>query len=255
MFAEEEAALLVAEARGDDDQLEQMTAARIAGEPLEYVLGWAEFRGIRISVERGVFVPRRRTGFLVEEAVAEMRHRETVVDLCCGSGAIGAAIIALRPDAELYAADIDPVAVRCARANLGADRVVGGDLFDPLPVGLRGRIGTVVVNAPYVPTDEIRMMPAEARDHEALTALDGGPDGLEFHRRIAAEARDWLAPGGRLLIETSRLQAAGTAGILSVEGMSVSIRRSLPLDATVVVATSPVATSPVDGRRPLRSGR
>lgn len=249
MFAEDEAALLAAQAR-NDEELERMTVARVGGEPLEYILGWAEFRGIRIAVERSVFVPRRRTEFLVEQALAGLTDDETVVDLCCGSGAIGAAIVAARPDADLYAADVDPVAVRCARGNLAADRVVEGDLFDALPERLRGRIGTVVVNAPYVPTDEIRMMPAEARDHEAPIALDGGPDGLHLHRRIAEQAGGWLAPGGRLLIETSALQADRTAGILSAAGMSASIRRSPSRDATVVVASSPA-----DARRPPRSGR
>ena len=117
---------------------------------------------------------------------------------------------------ELVAADLDPAAVRAARRNLeplGA-RVVEGDLFDALPRDLLGRVDVLAVNAPYVPTDEIAMMPPEARDHEARVALDGGGDGLDVHRRVAASAREWLAPGGHLLIETSRRQAPTTAALV-----------------------------------------
>lgn len=242
VFAEEEAALLRS-AAADGPELEQLVARRVAGEPLEQVVGWAEFAGLRIVVEPGVFVPRRRTEFLAEEAV-RFAHMITasgrvpvVVDLCCGAGAIGAAIADVAGRIDLVAADIDPSAVRAARRNLeprGA-LVAEGDLFEALPPDLRGRVDVLAVNAPYVPTDEIAMMPPEAREHEAHVALDGGPDGLDVHRRVAASAREWLSPGGRLLIETSRLQAPTTAALMGEGGLRAEILRDEERAATVVV--------------------
>ena len=133
-----------------------------------------------------------------------------VVDLCCGSGAVGAALAAALDPAELHAADIDSAAVRCARRNLAAagGRVYQGDLYEPLPGGLRGRVDILVANAPYVPTGDLGLLPPEARLHEARLALDGGPDGLDTLRRVAARAASpgWHR-GGHLLSEASVRQA------------------------------------------------
>src|SRR3954470_23948551 len=119
VFAEAEAELLMAAARSPEE-LAALVERRVAGLPLEQVLGWAEFCGLRIAVEPGVFVPRRRTEFLVRQAVALAQAPVVVVDMCCGSGAVGAALAAVRPRVEVYAVDIDPAAVRCARRNLAA---------------------------------------------------------------------------------------------------------------------------------------
>jgi release factor glutamine methyltransferase len=249
VFAEDEAELLTEAVAGHSstdaaaDELERLVARRVAGEPLEQVLGWAEFAGLRIAVEPTVFVPRRRTELLAAEAARLARgastggHVPVVVDLCCGAGAIGAAIADAAGPIELVASDLDPAAVRAARRNLdpiGA-RVTEGDLFEALPADLRGRVDVLAVNAPYVPTDEIAMMPPEARDHEAFLALDGGADGLDVHRRVAAEAGDWLSPGGHLLIETSRRQAATTAALMRAGGLDTRVLRDDDLAATVVV--------------------
>lgn len=233
VFAEEEAGLLAGQATGAE--LAALVRRRVAGEPLEQVLGWAEFCGIRIRVDPGVFVPRRRTELLVREALRRAGPGAVVVDLCCGSGAVAAALIHARPDLDLYAVDVDPDAVRCARRNLPADRVLGGDLYAPLPRRLHGSVDLVVVNAPYVPTDEIDLMPSEARDHEALLALDGGPDGLDIQRRVAADAHAWLGPAGHLLVETSARQAGATAEAFSRNRLSADVLRDEDLGATVVV--------------------
>jgi methylase of polypeptide subunit release factors len=135
--------------------------------------------------------------------------------MCCGAGPVAAVLAAQVPGVEVWAVDVDPVAVRCARRNLPDGRVLLGDLFDPLPADLRGRVGVLVANAPYVPSEEVAFMPAEARLHEARVALDGGPDGLDVQRRVIAAAPEWLAPGGTLLVETSRRQAPGTAAALT----------------------------------------
>jgi release factor glutamine methyltransferase len=236
VFAEDEARLLI-EAASTTADLDRLVTRRVSGEPLEQILGWAEFCGLRIAVEPGVFVPRRRTEFLVSQAAELARGpaRPVVVELCCGSGAVSAALLALLDDPELYAADIDPAATHCARRNIGGrGDVYDGDLYQPLPDGLRGRVDIVVANAPYVPTDAIAMMPPEARDHEPRSALDGGADGLDVHRRIAAAAPAWLAPGGHLLIETSVEQAPLTAAAMRDSGLQTRVARSDDLDATVV---------------------
>jgi release factor glutamine methyltransferase len=186
-------------------------------------------------VAPGVFVPRRRSELLV--AVARHAPAQVVVDLCCGTGALGAALSAAWPGAEVYAADFDPAAVDCARRNLPPERVFAGDLYAALPDDLRQRVDVLVVNAPYVPTDAIATMPPEARDHEHRVALDGGHDGLEVQRRVVAEAPAWLAPGGRLLVETSRGQADRTSGLFATAGFASRVETDDDLDGTVVVGT------------------
>jgi release factor glutamine methyltransferase len=238
VFAEEEADLLLAAAAGPAE-LATMVDRRAAGEPLEQVVGWAEFAGLRIGVAPGVFVPRRRTEFLVAEAVARARPGAVVLDLCCGSGALAAAVAAAVPDVELHAADVEPAAVRCARGNLAAHhaRVYEGDLYAPLPAELRGRVDLLLANTPYVPTDEIALLPTEARDHEPRVALDGGSDGLDVQRRVAAGAVEWLAPGGSVFVEATERQLPRAVENFTAVGLRVEVVGSEELDATVVVGT------------------
>ncbi|KUL34960.1 hypothetical protein ADL22_29120 [Streptomyces sp. NRRL F-4489] len=280
VFAEDEAELLLATARTPGD-LAAMVERRVAGHPLEHVLGWAEFGGLRVSVDPGVFVPRRRTEFLLGEAIALGRRaaerairagrRAVVVDLCCGSGAVGAALAGalgrvpgtpggpagapgdvpggVLGDApgcapsrvELHAADIEPAAVRCARRNVAAagGQVYQGDLFAPLPDRLRGRIDVLTANVPYVPTEEVGLLPPEAREFEPLVALDGGADGLDVLRRVTAAAPRWLAPGGHLLVETGERQAAQAVETFRRSGLRPRVAVSDELWATVVIGTLP----------------
>jgi release factor glutamine methyltransferase len=221
VFAEDEARLL-AEAADDPNALEELVVRREAGEPLELLLGWVEFCGLRLAVAPGVFVPRQRTALLVREVVALARPGDVVVDVGCGVGAIAAAVRAQVPGVEVYAVDVDPAAVACARRNLPADRVLQGDLYDPLPERLRDAVAVVVANAPYVPTAEIATMPREAREHEHRVALDGGTDGLDVQRRVIAGANGWLRRGGHLLIETGRTQLDGTLAALRGAGFDVT---------------------------------
>jgi release factor glutamine methyltransferase len=231
VFAEDEARLLVRDARNPAD-LATMVDKRLAGIPLEHVLGWAEFCGQRITVEPGVFVPRRRTELLVREAIARAQPDAVIVDLCCGAGAVGAALLAALPRIELHAADVDPAAVRCARRNLPTD-VYEGDLFDPLPASLRHRVDVLVANAPYVPTDAIALLPPEARLHEPRISLDGGADGLDVLRRVLADAPQWLSPDGCLIVETSVGQAPALSGLFRRHGLLPRV--SCCEDAAVVI--------------------
>jgi release factor glutamine methyltransferase len=244
VFAEDEARLLISAAR-TPGELDAMVDRRTTGLPLELVLGWAEFCGLRIAVEPGVFVPRRRTEFLVGQAAALVRPRAVVVDLCCGSGAVGAALVAAADRVELYAVDIDPAAVECARRNIAAaaGQVYEGDLYGPLPATLHGRVDVLVANAPYVPTEALGLLPPEARIHEPRVALDGGEDGLDVQRRVIAAAPPWLAPGGHVLVETSERQAPRTVEIFAGNGLTPRVARSHELHATVVIGTVPAFPS------------
>jgi release factor glutamine methyltransferase len=238
VFAEDEARLLLTEA-GTTAELGALVDRRVAGEPLEHVLGWAEFSGLRISVAPGVFVPRRRTEILVEEAVRLARPGAVVVDLCCGSGALGVAVARAVDGVDLHSADVDPAAVACARANVArvGGRAYAGDLFEALPASLRGRVDLLLANVPYVPSDAIALMPPEARLHEARVALDGGRDGLDVARRVIAAAPEWLAPGGSLLFETSEGQASAALGTVTAAGLDARLVTDDERGATVVVGT------------------
>ncbi|WP_342024866.1 putative protein N(5)-glutamine methyltransferase [Arthrobacter citreus] len=266
VFAAEEAALLIEEAGsmgdpGHADRLDDMVRRRIAGQPLEQILGWAEFCGLRIPVAPGVFVPRRRTELLAEHAVQILATMSgptttgaptttsgpTVVELCCGSGAVTLAIAAQTssrptlfqptlPAPKLFAVDLQPEAVDCARTSLdGLATVLAGDLFSALPRDLLGRVDIVAANAPYIPSARLATLPREARDHEPALTLDGGSDGLDVLRRIVSIAPEWLRPGAYLLLECSKQQAKTVKGIMGLHGFSPEIVRRKATDATIAV--------------------
>ncbi len=238
VFAEDEARLL-GDAAATPAELAALVDRRVAGFPLEQILGWAEFCGLRIAVDPGVFVPRRRSEVLVREAASLVRPGAVVVDLCCGSGALGVALATAVAEVELHAADVDAAAVACARRNVGAvdGRVHAGDLFDALPSGLRGRVDLLLANVPYVPSAGIGSMPREAREHEPRRALDGGADGLDVARRVAAGAPDWLGAGGSVLFETSRTQLPAALEVVASCGLRARVVTADDRGATVVVGT------------------
>ncbi|MGC4818962.1 putative protein N(5)-glutamine methyltransferase [Micromonospora sp. DT63] len=240
VYAEDEAELLLA-AADSPARLADLTARRVAGEPLEYLLGWAEFCGLRISVDAGVFVPRGRTALLVDAAVELTGPAPAVVDLCCGSGATAVALARRLAPRWLAAADIDPAAVACARRNLAGlpAEVYEGDLFAPLPAHWRGLLDLVVANAPYVPTEAVALMPPEARLHEAPVALDGGPDGLTVLRRVGVDAAHWLAPGGHLVVEAGETQTDALCAAFRAAGLVPTVRHDEDRDATAVTARRP----------------
>jgi len=239
VFAEDEAAVL-RDAAADAAELDELAARRVAGEPLEQVVGYVELDGLRLAVAPGVFVPRQRTVVLAREAArlaaAVAGRPAVVVDLCCGVAAVGALVAARVPGAVVHVADVDPAAVAVARRNLPGGRATTGDLFDALDPAVRGGVDVLAANAPYVPTDAIATMPPEARLFESTVALDGGPDGLDVQRRVVAGAPAWLAPGGHVLVETSERQAAASEEAFRAAGL-VDVRtvHDDELDGTVVV--------------------
>ncbi|GAA4686267.1 methyltransferase [Promicromonospora umidemergens] len=273
VFAEDEARILTEAADGDAARLEELVTARVGGLPLEHLVGWAELDGRRWLVAPGVFVPRQRSELLVREAaeraaagavgatgaLAETTTAGPVllVDLCCGCGALGGAVaarlLAAGHDVEIHAADVDPVAVACAHDNLkalsdddvppGAGRLTAhtytGDLADPLPAEVWGRVDVLVANAPYVPTEAIGMMPPEAREHEPHAALDGGDDGLVILRRVISLAPTLLRPGGHLLVETGETQVSAAVEHMTAAGLTPTVLTDDDLGATALAATRP----------------
>lgn len=218
MWAEEEAAVLLATGlRGA--ALEGLLARRLAGEPLETVVGRVRFLGRDLVVAPGVFVPRRRTEHLARLAAAYAGKGRVLVELCCGVAPV-AAVVA---EGDVHAADLSPEALLCAGVNAPHAALHLGDLYAALPARLRGRVDVLAANAPYVPTARIPLMPPEARDHEPWVALDGGPDGVDVHRRVASGALEWLAPGGVLLVETSPEQQGLTTGLLEAAGLRADV--------------------------------
>jgi release factor glutamine methyltransferase len=197
---DEEAAELRAAALRDGD-LEALVARRLTGEPLAWITGTVEFCGRTILVDPGVYVPRWHTESLAWRAVARMPRGGAGIDLCTGTGAVAAVLMAER-DARVVATDLDEAAVACARRN-GVDAHVG-DLFE----GVSAEPVDVVTGVvPYVPTGDLPLLQRDTFAFETTLAYDGGEDGLRIARRAVNGARDRLRPGGALLLELGGRQA------------------------------------------------
>lgn len=208
---------------------------RAAREPLQYLLGWEEFHGLRLAVTPDVLVPRPETEGLVAwalEALAE-RPEPVVADLGTGSGAIACAIAQAAPRAEVLAVELSGGALAVASRNVRAlglatrVRLLAGDLFAPLG-SIPASLDLVVANPPYLPSAVIASLPPEVSRHEPRAALDGGPDGLAVIRRIVAGAPAVLRPAGLLLMEIGEEQAGPVASLMAAEGFSgIRARRDL----------------------------
>lgn len=235
VWAEQEADLLCGVFDGTD--LLEAVQARVEGEPLEHIIGWTQFAGLRIDVGPGVFVPRQRTEVLVHQALDALPRRGMLVELCCGAAPVATAVATARAGAQVYATDISPEAALCAMENLDpvGGRVCVGDMAEGLPVDIFGRVDVVVANAPYVPTADLSLMPREARLHEPVESLDGGPDGLDLQRAAARAAVRLLRAGGTFLVETSRSQINGTIALVEEVGMIAHVVLDDDLDGTCVV--------------------
>lgn len=204
--ADEEAAMLRSAAGSDAGAIEALVVRRERGEPVEWIVGWAPFCGLRVNVAPGVYVPRAQTEVLARRAAKLLPAGGRAADLATGSGAVALVLKATRSSARVVATEVDPTAVACARSN-GVDVLVG-DLDQPLPVALERRLDVLTANVPYVPTSALALLPRDVREYEPRSALDGGADGLDFVRRVLDVAPRWLRPGtGRVLIEIGPDQA------------------------------------------------
>jgi release factor glutamine methyltransferase len=198
--------------------LDDLVARRANGEPLAWITGSSVFCGKRLQVDPGVFVPRPHTEALARRAVELLPWTGVGVDLCTGTGAIAAVMKAARPNATVLGTDVDPVAVACARRN-DVDALLG-HLDGPLPASLRGRVDVMTAVGPYVPTEELHLLPRDVLAHEPRRALDGGPGGTSLLARLAEASPGWLGPGGTVLLEIGGDQAGPIAAILSGVGLS-----------------------------------
>lgn len=198
-------------------RLESMLDRRVAGEPVQYVLGSADFMGLRFEVTPQVLIPRQDTETLAESALIDLRARggaPALLDLCAGSGCVGLSLASLAPDARVTLSDISREALDVARRNMHALGVKAelkqGDLFDA--VG-RERFDVIASNPPYIPRQELDGLQREVR-FEPRLALDGGEDGLDFYRRIAEGAGAHLNPGGSIYLEVGVGEAEAVLELL-----------------------------------------
>jgi len=198
--------------------IEELVARRLRGEPLAWITGWVRFCGVRLCIDAGVFVPRPHSEALARRAVSLLPAAGRAVDLCTGSGAVAAVLGWARRRATVVATDVDPVAVECARRN--GVRALLGNLDEPLPKSWRGRVDVMTAVVPYVPTDELHLLPRDVLANEPRRALDGGPRGTSVLLRAAEAAARWLRPGGSVILEIGGDQAAEMASTLADVGLS-----------------------------------
>ena len=211
---------------------EELAGRRAAGEPLQYITGLAGFRTLELAVGPGVLIPRPETEVVAERAMSRLPPGGLLVDVGTGSGAIALAVAQERPDARVVGTDSSRDALRWAHENskrLALEvKLVECDLLDGLEENLRKHIDVVVSNPPYVAEGERVTLPSEVVDHEPHAALFAGTGGLDVIRRLAHVAREWLRPGGWLVVETAGDRGAPVAEVLRSLGYSkVAITRDL----------------------------
>jgi release factor glutamine methyltransferase len=207
----------------DPADQEAAVARRVGGEPLEQVVGWAEFGPVRVALAPGVFVPRRRAEAILQPAVAASPDARVVVDLGCGAGALAAALARLLPDAAVHGTEIDADALACARLTAaGGFAVHEGSWWSALPAELVGRVDLAVAYLPHVPTERLGDIHPDFRAHEPDLSVDGGPDGLEPLRAVLADARAWLASDGVFVTLLSTAQA-DALGSLDLRGFGTEV--------------------------------
>ena len=210
VFAEDEARILL-DQQDAVDELESAVARRVAGEPLEHIVGWVDFGDVRLHVGPGAFIPRQRSLFLAAQVISAVKPGDVFVEAYAGVAPLAAAV-SHAAGARVHAVEYDPAAAEYAARNLPDGDVHVGESLHPLPADLRGQVDVIAAVPPYVPDGALDAMPSEARDHEPRATHRGGSDGLDHVRRLIDEARDWLTPGGVLLVELHRDQAPTAIG-------------------------------------------
>jgi release factor glutamine methyltransferase len=214
--AEEEAKELLARAAGDAPLLDALVARRLTGEPLAWITGRVSFCGLEIVVDPGVYVPRWQSEPLALRAAERLPAHGAAIDVCTGAGAVARTLMSRRPGARVVATDVEERAVACARRN-GVD-ARRGDLLDPVPRALEGRVDVVVGVVPYVPTPELPLLQRDTLAFESPLSYDGGDDGTALLRRVLAEAPRFLRRGGALLLELGGGQADALRDDLAQHG-------------------------------------
>jgi release factor glutamine methyltransferase len=216
-------------------EIEGFLKRRSKREPLQYILGYTDFRGLRIKVAKGILIPRPETELLVEEAVKiisnfKIRNSKLMIlDLCTGSGCIALALARKCPSAEVYGTDSSEVAIAYAKENAAINRIknatfLRGNLFEP--VRRPATFNLIVSNPPYIRKNDIKALQPEIRDWEPVEALDGGEDGLDYYRVIIPEARGFLKKDGFLMLELGIDQSEAVKRIALDAGfMDISLKK------------------------------
>ncbi|TAL25166.1 MAG: peptide chain release factor N(5)-glutamine methyltransferase [Nitrospirae bacterium] len=210
----------------DMDAILQRRAKR---EPLQYILGYVEFYGLKIKVGKGVLIPRPETEFLVEEILKALnsqlpalsKKELRILDLCTGSGCLALALAKNFPDAKVYGTDISATAIRYAKENAELNGIsnavfLKGSLYEPLKQLISEtslKFDVIVSNPPYIRSNDIPDLQPEISRWEPKNALDGGEDGLRYYRDILSEARKYLMPDGIIFLEAGEGQAGDVSGI------------------------------------------
>jgi release factor-specific protein-(glutamine-N5) methyltransferase len=212
--------ITVAEAR----RLYKVVNERLTGRPLWYIIGDTSFCGYTIKVDERVLIPRPETEVLAEYASAEIQDGDRVLDLCTGSGALAVALAKMSgKKIEVTASDISDGALSLAEENAEGNEVeitfIKSDLF----TDIEGKFNLIASNPPYIPAEEIEGLQREVKDFEPRLALDGGADGLDFYRKIAAGVKEHLAEGGKLFLEVGMGQAKDVKTMLEAEGATCEI--------------------------------
>jgi release factor glutamine methyltransferase len=217
------------------ERFRALVQRRAGHEPLQHLLGFEDFRGLRLRVTAGVLIPRPETEGLVEWALELLNGTSAALaaDIGTGSGAIACALASARPALRVLATDASPAALAVAADNvrgLGLEdrvRLLAGDLLEPLATG-SGVLDLIVANLPYLASGVIPTLPREVRDFEPHAALDGGADGLQALRRLVTTAPAALRPGGWLVLEIGEDQAGALASLMAAEGLvDIAARRDL----------------------------
>jgi len=210
---------------GERAEYLRLIARRATGEPIPYIKGYTEFRGLKLISEPGVFVPRDSSEYLAEQAVKRLRGRRSpvLVDLATGAGTIALSVANDVPKATVYGTDLSEDAVKLARRNarrLGLKvRFAAGDVFGGLPKTIAGRVDVITVHPPYVAMDEVDDLPDEIKDWEPVhTLTDRSSDGLGFVRQTVGEAPAWLGRKGWLLMETDPDRARDVKRVMADGG-------------------------------------
>lgn len=202
-------------------RFEKMIARRAAGEPTQLIKGYTEFKGLKLIQRPGTFIPRDSSEFLAEQAIKRIRRRKdpVAVDMACGTGPVALAVKNEVASATVYGADIASDAIRDARANarklkVGA-KFVCGDMFQPLPKSLRGKVDVITIHPPYVARGELKDLPDEIKLFEPVHVLtDGSKEGMGLVEMTVDAAPAWLRPGGWLLIEVSPDRARAVMSVM-----------------------------------------
>ena len=201
---------------GNASKIKEYVKRRLNREPMQYILGFTEFCGLKIKVGPGVLVPRPETEILAEEAIKVISGFDArmpdcnILDLCTGTGCLALAIAKEFPAAHVYATDISEAAINYSRTNAELNRIeniifLKGSLFEP--VENRLRFNLIISNPPYIKRDDINRLQPEIRDYEPVEALDGGEDGLSYYRSIIPASGEYLKRDGILMLEIGFGQA------------------------------------------------